>query len=468
MSPQVKPDLPPLTLPTTANDITLEWLKSIISKTTTGGRNIIGAKARSGVMFSGGNSSVAIFDLIYEECDDLASQASAALANPPKSVCIKVMPKDSLVPGWLLKRFWKAEVFYYQKLFSSAMGFPQPTCYLSAYEKTQAVIVMNEMTKGRLSCGDSTRDLTYEEACLSVLILARFHAKWWNATDPRLSKLGRFDSSESGITCKFLMGGAKNMLEVEEYAPIHPLVRAMMSKVKGLFRLMRRGPFTLTHGDSRSDNFFYEGEVAEDEVFDFDQQSYDKILADDDDSSASSIGSVASSAKSQPMSIGATSINSDEGSLSAKAALCDFQMIMVSNPMRDYANFVVNSLSPADRRSWNDKLIKLYHAEIIREGVDVGDFTYQQAKIDAKVMTFWPMMCNISIAHKSQASFKDYEARIAAGETLNTKEQRHFNLLKKTRTRLMSAAKDAGLLNLLNDCSSDLPLPFIPCCCYWC
>jgi hypothetical protein len=27
---------------------------------------------------------------------------------------------------------------------------------------------------------------------------------------------------------------------------------------------------------------------------------------------------------------------------SSEAALCDFQMIMISNPMRDYANFVVN------------------------------------------------------------------------------------------------------------------------------
>ena len=129
MSPQVKPALP--ALPSSANDITLEWLRSIISKTTTGGRELVSAKLRPGLMFSGGNSSVAIFDLAYSESEGggLEARASAALVKPPKSICVKLMPRDSLVPGWLLKRFWKAEVFYYQKLFSSAMGFPQPTCY---------------------------------------------------------------------------------------------------------------------------------------------------------------------------------------------------------------------------------------------------------------------------------------------------------------------------------------------------
>ena len=67
-----------------------------------------------------------MFDLVYEGDGDVSSienfsvidlNASGSLTasdKRPKSICVKVMPKDSLVPKWLLKRFWKAEVFYYQ------------------------------------------------------------------------------------------------------------------------------------------------------------------------------------------------------------------------------------------------------------------------------------------------------------------------------------------------------------------
>eukprot|EP00520_Triparma_pacifica_P010086 CAMPEP_0118658732 /NCGR_PEP_ID=MMETSP0785-20121206/14729_1 /TAXON_ID=91992 /ORGANISM="Bolidomonas pacifica, Strain CCMP 1866" /LENGTH=409 /DNA_ID=CAMNT_0006551777 /DNA_START=274 /DNA_END=1499 /DNA_ORIENTATION=+ len=409
----------------------MDWLTEILGHASTGGKKIVRATMRPGLMFSGGNSSVAIFDLIYEgEEDNAPDQKDKA----PKSVCVKLMPKDSLVPGWLLKRFWKAEVFYYQKLLSSSVGFPQPTCYYSRYEKSHAVLVMNEMTKGHLSCGDSVRDLTYAEACVSVMILARFHAKWWGAKDPRLNKLGRFDSGESGVTCKFLMGGAKHFLAIDEYKPIHPVVEAMITKVRAVFKLLKRGPFTLTHGDSRSDNFFYEGEFDDQDVGDYDKGEYDKILDDDDDED-SSVSSM-NSASSVRQSFGSSNASSDR----AKAALCDFQMIMVSNPMRDYANFVVNSLAPADRKAWNDKLIRLYHAELNREGVDTGVFTFEQAKIDARIMTLWPMLCNISISEKSASSYKIYQNTLNNGGTLNVKDARHFNLLKKTRTRLMSAA----------------------------
>ena len=58
-------------------------------------------------------------------------------------------------------------------------------------------------------------------------------------------------------------------------------------------------------------------------------------------------------------------------------------------------------------------------------------------------MTFWPMICNISIAEKSQSAVLEYEAKLKAGTEVMVKETRHFNLLKKSKTRLVIAAKDA-------------------------
>ena len=69
---------------------------------------------------------------------------------------------------------------------------------------------------------------------------------------------------------------------------IYPLIRTIVSKVRAVTALLRLGPITLTHGDARAENFFYSSREGEHE-----------------------------------------------------AAICDFQMVMISNPMR----FVVPSQS---------------------------------------------------------------------------------------------------------------------------
>ncbi|GMI13272.1 hypothetical protein TrVE_jg12583 [Triparma verrucosa] len=457
MKTQIAPQ--PLHVPSTLDEITLLWLQEILSRNPLMPPNklvkAVNRTKATGGFFVGGNSSVAVFDLQFE--NEEGADADEDGASPPSSVCIKLMPKESLVPRWLLKRFWKAEVFFYQNMRG---GFPQPNCYHCDFVGDKAVLVMNEMTKTSLEPGDSTRDLTYAEACLSLMILAKFHAKWWGAKDKKIDVLGRFNSAESGLTCKFLMGGASHMLSIPEYEPIHPLVRAMTRKVKTVFKYLKRPPYTVTHGDSRSDNFFYKSRHHDDT---FNEANYNRIVDRNSgrDSTMSDTSSVTSDSGSDRHSI-ETDLNER-----SEAALCDFQMIMVSNPMRDYANFVVNSISPTDRRKWNDKLIRLYHQELIKCGVPEEEYSYEQALEDSRVMFFWPMLCNISIAEKSLSDFKRFESLESRGESLTGKERAKYILLKKTRPRLISAAKDAGLMELLEGKPEDPPLPFIPCCCCW-
>ena len=142
----------PVHLPTSLSEIDLAWFRSMLmnspalkhlapSLTTADNRT-----EKTGGFFVGGNSSVAIFDLDF-----------GGLAEP-MSMCVKLMPEESLVPKWLLKRFWKAEVFFYKRMRG---GFPQPECYFAGYESDHAILVMNEMTKSNLDPGDSCRDLTY-------------------------------------------------------------------------------------------------------------------------------------------------------------------------------------------------------------------------------------------------------------------------------------------------------------------
>lgn len=120
-----------------------------------------------------------------------------------------------------------------------------------------------------------------------------------------------------------------------------------------------------------------------------------------------------------------------------------------------------------DRRKWNDKLIKVYHSELIKCGIDGNKYTYEQAKEDARIMMFWPMICNISIARSHLENSRKYEKMEAEGKELTPKDMSRWMLLRKTRPRLISAVKDAKLEELLDGKASDPPLPFIPCCCCW-
>lgn len=72
----------------------------------------------------------------------------------------------------------------------------------------------------------------------------------------------------------------------------------MEKKVKVMFKYLKRGPYTVTHGDSRSDNFFYKrtGTVEPD----FDEAAYNKIV---DEASMSDNGSVCSDSGSEWHSI---------------------------------------------------------------------------------------------------------------------------------------------------------------------
>ena len=140
-------------------------------------------------------------------------------------------------------------------------------------------------------------------------------------------------------------------------------------------------------------------------------------------------------------------------------------MIMVSNPIRDYANFVVNSLNSMDLAKWNLKLIKYYPRCLEFRGVT--DYGLEQAIDDADIMYLWPMLCNISIAAKTRESTDRYEKMIRDGAEMTSLEKRHLKLMYLTRPRLTAAALDAGLEGLLEGKKSDLKLPFVGCCCNW-
>ena len=74
------------------------------------------------ILFSGNNSTVCIYFAEYTQDS----------ANYPRTLCAKIMPAEGIVPGWLLKRFWRTEVEYYTKM-PHPDGIRAPACYFAAF-----------------------------------------------------------------------------------------------------------------------------------------------------------------------------------------------------------------------------------------------------------------------------------------------------------------------------------------------
>ena len=124
-----------------------------------------------------------------------------------------------------------------------------------------------------INLGRHPLPLAYKQARVGMVNMARFHAKFWCGDDPsaltrnfpELAKIRTVTSRETGRTTKYMIetDGYKDMVEIPEYAVVSNMVSMLRHRTLSLKRLLRRGPFTVSHGDTKSDNFFFEVRVCE-------------------------------------------------------------------------------------------------------------------------------------------------------------------------------------------------------------
>ena len=89
--------------------------------------------------------------------------------------------------------------------------------------------------------------------------------------------------TETGLTVKFMLetGSFREFLQMPEFSPIHSIVRLIARKCRYLTRDLQKGPFTVTHGDVKADNFFFEYEEGDTEgeyVKGIDKNSYERNM----------------------------------------------------------------------------------------------------------------------------------------------------------------------------------------------
>lgn len=240
------------------------------------------------------------------------------------SVIIAKFPADGEASRGVaeLLGMYRKEVRFYEQLAKRA-GISHPDVYFSALDDEQNFIVlMSDLSGGRGV--DQLEGCSIADARLAVSRLADLHASFWNDSEVESADwMGRLCDSPfpEGVVFSFQSSWGPAQ---ELFADLLPsYIRALGDRFDVLLpRLMAAlstGPLTLSHGDFRIDNLFF---------------------------------------------------NDETGDL----AVCDWQLVDRSRGARDLAYFMTQSLTSADRAEHERELVTIYTERLAANGVGGYDF----------------------------------------------------------------------------------------------
>ena len=294
-------------IPLVAEELTIDWLQEIMephlhgAKLNTFDTEIIGV----GEGFMG---QLARVQLRYLEDNDLAPRSLIA-----KFAATRQETRDMAADQNLYQR----EIGFYRDI-GAKCGVPIADCYYGKYiqETNQFVLLLED-----LSPGEPADQVTGADKKTSRQVIEHFaglHARWWN--DESLHELdwARWIIKSAPME-QTLELYEKSLQEVEEHGKFdqYPEMKRLIRFLKPLFQFDPEPPypFTLTHGDLRSDNIIRPTE--------------------------------------------------DGGRL----AVIDWQLCGVGDPVNDIVRWMTQSISIKDRKETEQELLKLYHDLLIKNGV---------------------------------------------------------------------------------------------------
>lgn len=301
-------------LPLTVADLTLEWLQAAMAPHLNGAvisafdPKIIGI----GEGFMGQLARVAIS---YKK-----ETSGAPTSLVAKFASTKQATRDLAAEQNLYQR----EIGFYQDI-GDRVGVPIPKCYHSIYieESNHFILLLEDLAPGEPS--DQVIGTDKETSREVIEQFARLHAKWWNDTE-----LEQYEWARWLLTAMPMEQGLellkKSMAEVKETGKFdaYPELKRLMPLLGPLFKFDPAPPFpfSLTHGDLRSDNII------------------------------------------KPSANG------------GRFAIIDWQLSGVGDPVNDIVRWMVQSISIEDRRETEQELLLLYHDRLVEHGVK--DYSYKK------------------------------------------------------------------------------------------
>ncbi len=307
-------------LPTTASEITLDWLDQVMRSSGalpegTSVAEVHVDPAEAGVGFMG---EVATVGLTYEgERGDAPDRVVVKFPSQSPDILAMMHPT----------RIYEREHRFYDELAASSPirtpAIYHVTCEPAATPAEESYVLVMEDLAGH-TLGDQMTGVSADQAHAALRGLAKHHARFWNGRDlddvafiPVIN--GPLNQAGQGIYLASLPGfleafGETISPEMREVVDAYPAAQPeMLDKLAAM-------PRTLVHFDYRADNLFFD----------------------------------------------------DEG----EVAVIDWQAISVGGGVADVGYFVAQNLSVEDRRANEDALLRTYHDTLVAEGVD--DYPFEQ------------------------------------------------------------------------------------------
>jgi hypothetical protein len=252
----------PMTIPTTIDDVTPEWLGETLGRKVTA---VTAEPIGVGVGLVG-----QLYRLQLTDGDTAPTTLVAKLAAPTA---------DDRFVATVLNMYGR-EVGFYNEL-SARTTIPHPACHYAAHDPvTQDSVLILEDVSARGRCGDQVNGCTLAEARPALRTLARLHACFWD--DASLADNGfLLQLSEDPYPAAVGMAYDVAWPRVQELFGdmIDDRVREFgdgySARIPALFAKLCEGPLVLSHSDWRLDNLFF---TDDDDVIAVDWQLVDRSV----------------------------------------------------------------------------------------------------------------------------------------------------------------------------------------------
>ncbi len=344
-------------MPRSVDELTTDWLQAGLGEAT-GGATITGFTTEVIGIGEGFMGQLARVRLTYAE-DGL---------SPPRSVIAKFAAAASETLEMARdQNLYQREIGFYRNIGHRA-GVPVPTCYFSEIddESYRFAMLLEDLAPGVPS--DQVAGTSRETSREVIEQFATLHAKWWNSEELEGYAWARWLMKEVSMEDGLALF-EEGMRQAEETGRFdaYPEIKRLLPLLPPLFKLDPAPPFpfTLTHGDLRSDNII------------------------------------------EP---------SAEG---GRFAIIDWQLSGVGDPVNDITRWLVQSISIEDRRATEQDLLKLYHRRLVEAGVT--GFSYRKFinayKTNLIVVLLLFSMSLDAVDHSSEratALFHQFYARLDA------------------------------------------------------
>lgn len=347
----------PESFPLQVEELTTDWLQSALSDVL-GGQRIESFSPEVIGVGEGFMGQLARLQLSF------AGEAGAA----PRSVIAKfASTKPETREMARDQKAYDREIGFYRDIGHEA-GVPVPTCYYSEMDADSYhfILLLEDLAPGVPS--DQVVGTRKETSRQVIEQFARLHAQWWNSDDLQRHDWARWVMQEVSME-DGLVQFHESMRSAEETGRFdaYPEIKRLLPLLPPLFKVDPAPPFpfTLTHGDLRSDNVIEPG---------------------------------------------------PEG---GRFAIIDWQLAGIGDPVYDVARWLVQSISIEDRRETEEELLKLYHARLVEYGV--RRYSYRKFVNAYKInITLVLVMFSMSMdaidqsSERAQALFHEFYARLDA------------------------------------------------------